>query len=104
MQKLGLYLGLLTALLATPAYAYIGPGVGAGTIAVVFGVIASILLAFVAIVWYPIKRLFGGLKAAPKKSEKTNHTFDELDIDDSSLHHSDRDSGSHSSRGGHRGN
>ena len=103
MQKLGLYLGLLTALLATTAHAYIGPGVGAGTIAVVFGVIASVLLAFVAIIWYPIKRLFGGLKAAPKKSAKTNQTFDELDIDDDSLHHSDRDLGSHPSRGGHHG-
>ena len=103
MQKLGLYLGLLTALLATQAHAYIGPGVGAGTIAVVFGVIASIILAFVAIVWYPIKRLFGGFRATAKKSDKTNHTIDELDIDNNSLHHSDRDLGSHSSRGGHRG-
>ena len=43
--------------LATPAFAYIGPGAGAGTIAVVLGVLASIFLAFVAILWYPIKRL-----------------------------------------------
>lgn len=38
--------------------AYIGPGLGTGTIAVVLGIFASIILAFVAIVWYPLKRLF----------------------------------------------
>lgn len=71
MQKLVQYLGLLTALLATPAHAYIGPGAGAGTIAVVFGVIASIFLAFIAIIWYPLKRLFKGRKTPEKKTEKT---------------------------------
>ena len=63
MRKLGSCLGLLAALLATPANAYIGPGVGAGTIAVVFGVIISIFLAFVAVLWYPFKRLFNRKKA-----------------------------------------
>ena len=41
----------------TPAYAYIGPGLGAGTIGVILGVIGSILLALFAVLWYPIKRL-----------------------------------------------
>jgi len=45
---------------AVPAHAYIGPGAGAGAIAVVFGVLASMFLALAAIVWYPIKRLFKG--------------------------------------------
>jgi hypothetical protein len=40
-----------------PAQAYVGPGVGAGTIAIVLGILTSIFLAFVGIVWYPIKRL-----------------------------------------------
>lgn len=70
MFKRGHYLGFLTVLLATPAHAYIGPGAGAGTIAVVLGVLASIFLAFVAIVWYPLKRLVGGRKASTQKSEK----------------------------------
>lgn len=47
----------LALLPVTPAQAYIGPGVGAGTLAIVFGIISSIFLAFVGIVWYPIKRL-----------------------------------------------
>jgi len=57
MYKLVYYSCLSMLSLATPAFAYIGPGAGAGTIAVVLGVLASIFLAFVAILWYPIKRL-----------------------------------------------
>ena len=45
------------ALSATPVEAYIGPGAGAGTIAVVLGILASIAMAFLAIFWYPVKRL-----------------------------------------------
>lgn len=42
---------------ATPAMAYIGPGMGAGAVAVVFGVIGSIFLAIFAVLYYPIKRM-----------------------------------------------
>jgi uncharacterized membrane protein len=63
MRKLVFSTNLLLAFtLAFPAYAYIGPGAGAGMIAVVFGVVASVFFAFVAIIWYPIKRLFKGRK------------------------------------------
>ena len=41
---------------ASVAQAYIGPGVGAGTVAIVLGVLGSFLLAIVGIVWFPIKR------------------------------------------------
>ena len=71
MQKLKLYLALLTVTLALPAQAYIGPGAGAGTIAVVFGVIVSIFLAFVAILWYPLKRLLKRRKASAKSIAET---------------------------------
>ena len=50
---------------AAPAQAYIGPGAGAGTIAVVLGVIAAIFMAFFAVLWYPIKRMFKKRKADP---------------------------------------
>ena len=40
-----------------PSFAYLGPGIGAGAIAIVLGFVASIFLALFAIVWYPIKRL-----------------------------------------------
>ena len=70
MQKIIFYVLLLVLLLNEPAHAYIGPGVGAGAIAVVLGVLASIFFAFVAILWYPIKRLIKALRAQ-KKTKKT---------------------------------
>jgi membrane protein implicated in regulation of membrane protease activity len=38
------------------AHAYIGPGLGAGAIAAVLGVVGSIFLALFAVLYYPIKR------------------------------------------------
>lgn len=69
MRKLSIYLALLLTLVATPAYAYIGPGAGAGAITVVFGVLSAIFLAFMAILWYPVKRIIRKFKTA-KPSEK----------------------------------
>lgn len=63
MRLLILVLGMLVLSPLHGAHAYIGPGAGAGTIAVVLGILASILMAFVAIVWYPLKRLARGRKA-----------------------------------------
>lgn len=40
-----------------PAQAYVGPGLGLGTLAVIGGVIGSILLAIFAVLWYPMKRV-----------------------------------------------
>ena len=59
---------IIAALLVYPAtaHAYIGPGLGVGTIGVVLGILGSILLALVAILWYPIKRLFKKKKAGNK--------------------------------------
>lgn len=48
-------LGFLT--LPSMAHAYIGPGLGAGVIATVLGVLAAIVMAFVAVLWYPVKRM-----------------------------------------------
>ena len=49
---------LACVLLPLPAFAYVGPGLGLGTIGVVLGVLFSLFMAMVAIVWYPIKRLW----------------------------------------------
>ena len=53
-----LYLALL-ALLLTPslAFAYIGPGLGAGAIAAVLGILGGVALLVVGVLWYPLKRL-----------------------------------------------
>ena len=53
------------------AMAYIGPGVGAGAIGAVLGVIGSIFLAIFAVVWYPIKRLLKGRKKSASATSKT---------------------------------
>ena len=51
-----LQLALLGLLAAGPAQAYIGPGLGAGTIGVILGLVGSVLIAVFAFFWYPIKR------------------------------------------------
>jgi hypothetical protein len=51
------------------AHAYLGPGLGAGTIAVVLGVLASVFLAIIGIIWYPIKRIFKRKKETPQIDE-----------------------------------
>lgn len=60
-----------------PAHAYIGPGAGAGTIAVVLGILASIVMAFFAILWYPLKRLSKKRKAAREAKQPQEATAEE---------------------------
>lgn len=43
-------------LLSDPAHAYVGPGLGAGAIGAVLGVIGAVLLAAFAMIYYPVKR------------------------------------------------
>ncbi|RXR29847.1 hypothetical protein [Sphingobium fluviale] len=57
MPAIALSAAFAVLLLPNPALAYIGPGVGAGAIGAVLGVIGSIFLGLFAILWYPIKRM-----------------------------------------------
>ena len=57
------------ALTAETAHAYIGPSLGAGTIAVILGILASIAMAFVAFLWYPVKRLGKKLRRSKAGAE-----------------------------------
>ncbi len=63
-KQLKIFLLMPLLFTALPAHAYIGPGAGAGTIAVVLGILASIVMAFFAILWYPVKRLLKKRKVA----------------------------------------
>ncbi len=58
MQRttIALFICLIT-LIPEFAHAYIGPGLGAGTIGVILGIIGSVFIALFAIIWYPLKRL-----------------------------------------------
>lgn len=53
----------------SPVYAkaYIGPGLGAGTIGMILGVLGSIFIALFAILWYPLKRLLRKVKGAKQQ-------------------------------------
>jgi len=53
--------------IAGPAQAYIGPGVGAGVITTVLGILTAIVLALFAVLWYPVKRLLKGSSRPGKK-------------------------------------
>ena len=60
MKTLTVILALACVLVSPePALAYVGPGLGLGVLGVVLGVVFSIFLAIVGVVWYPIKRVFG---------------------------------------------
>lgn len=53
----------------TPAYAmaYVGPGLGAGTVGVVLGILGSIFIALFALLWYPFKRLLKKIKKSAQQ-------------------------------------
>jgi hypothetical protein len=50
-------LSAVAALVAAPAAAYIGPGVGLGVIGAIFAAIVGFLMIIAGLVWYPVKVL-----------------------------------------------
>ena len=57
--------GLL--LIAPPAYAYVGPGMGVGTIGVILGILFAIFIALFTVIWYPVKRAIKRQRARKKE-------------------------------------
>ena len=53
----------------TYAEAYVGPGMGAGFIAGVFGLIIAIFATLVGILWFPFKRFLNKKKKQSKKKK-----------------------------------
>ena len=49
--------GLVSIAYSIDAFAYAGPGLGAGALAAVLGVAGGILMLIVGVVWYPLKRV-----------------------------------------------
>ncbi len=64
------YLFLFYLILIFPAYAYIGPGIGAGLVATILGFLLTILVALFVIIYYPIKKIIFQLKNKNKKKKK----------------------------------
>ncbi len=50
----------------SPIFAYIGPGMGGGVIAAIFGIIAAFFLGLWGVLYYPIKRAFRNKKKKKK--------------------------------------
>ena len=62
----------------SPLFAYIGPGMGGGVIAAIFGIIAAFFLGLWGILYYPIKRAFKNKKKKNKLSKnKQNSNYRE---------------------------
>jgi Flp pilus assembly protein TadB len=53
----GLYIAVGAAIPFSSVHAYVGPGLGLGTLVVILGVIGSVFLALFGVIWYPIKRM-----------------------------------------------
>ena len=49
-----------------PFFSYIGPGMGGGIIAAIFGIIAAFFVGFWGILYYPIKRAIKNKKSKKK--------------------------------------
>ena len=56
-----------------PLFAYIGPGMGGGVIAAIFGIIAAFFLGLWGILYYPIKRAFKNKLKKKKKKNSSNN-------------------------------
>jgi hypothetical protein len=57
MKRTLIVFGLMMAFTQS-ASAYVGPGMGLGALGVLVGLISTVALAVVGLVWYPLKRAF----------------------------------------------
>ena len=55
-----------------PSLAYLGPGMGGGIIAAIFGIIAAFFLGLWGILYYPIKRALNNKKKKKLLKSKKN--------------------------------
>ena len=51
-------IALALSLLATPAFAYIGPGAGITVLGALWGVVVAVVLAVAAVILWPLRALF----------------------------------------------
>ena len=51
------------------AFAYIGPGLALGTIALTLGIVAVLLLAILAVLYYPVKKMIKNIKLKKLKKK-----------------------------------
>jgi len=61
-----LFLLVIFSITSKDAWGYVGPGMALSTILITLGVIGSLLLGIVSVVYYPIKRLIKKTKSRKK--------------------------------------
>ena len=57
-------------LMTTSSLAYLGPGMGGGIIAAIFGIIFAIFAMIFGIVWFPLKRFLKKRKEKKQNEKK----------------------------------
>ena len=65
-----LFLLTIFSIISQVVWAYVGPGMAISTVLITLGVIGSLLLAIISVIYYPIKRLIK--KTRSKKKIKKN--------------------------------
>jgi membrane protein implicated in regulation of membrane protease activity len=68
MKAMGPIVLVLT-LLATPAYAYIGPGAGITVLGALWGVVGALVFAVAAVLLWPLRALFRRRRRAPHPAD-----------------------------------
>lgn len=66
-----LIIAIFLALASTTAIAYVGPGAGISVLGSLLGILATIVLAIVAIVMWPIRKMMKRKKAAAAEAAET---------------------------------
>ncbi len=64
----------LLLLVPSPAAAYLGPGLGLGTIGIIVALLLSVILALIGLFWYPIKRRLRQWRSQPEKTDKPSES------------------------------
>jgi hypothetical protein len=80
---------LFVLILVSPGYAYIGPGAGAGVVSVVLGLLGSLFLLLLGIIWYPVKRMLKIWRKRGQGLEMDIVDDDKLDTGHNNLCHCD---------------
>ena len=63
-------------LLPSPAYAYMGPGVGLSAIGALLSLVAAGAVSLLGFIWFPIKRAIRLLRSRRKHSQQSSLQFE----------------------------
>lgn len=62
MYYLPVFVAMSLLAMTGTAHAYLGPGMGAGAVTVVLGIVAAFFMSLFAVIWYPFKRMLNRRK------------------------------------------